>query len=1262
MSARLLTDGYLAQAVQNVRSPEPTDPRKLDKDQMRLYSFYKPSLQANTYLIQASQTITSYRWEDGKQVQQSLQISNAKASDTKGESAPQQFEVVVPRFSLDPNLINTYYPPDGHQDEGRILPHIVLNDPHYPWEIAAGTTQNLDGEIDRTTITNGGNTPKTFNRSIVPWVALLVFDPEELRLETIDDAVALQLPGFAVSTDLKRQNPNGTFSMAVSDYFNTIATSAQVNYAAAFDNDSDGFAEVTGSSDKVNIIFPTKRLIKDLFSTADATNFPDTPQHKNGIEQYKYLAHVREINTEGCPDAGSEQQGLFSVVISSRTGALRDSALQDNQWIELPTSLSQPRTQVCHLVSIENLDKTYDIWGDPRPKTDPAPAKTVDRIGLVSLFSWVYQALPRNPVNFVTTVRNLLEKQQMLRVDDTVLNQQDHLAAVSAGSTDTKSQVSNILANRLKMGYTLGRWRTQTGEETAAFNRGPLVPLLVPPHPAKNLPDCSTNSQDYQILDPQTGLMDLSYSSAWQLGKLLAISDTSFSAALMRFRSLVRNAAADITRKQLNNMTPSIQLSRSVQAVLAGVQKKTAGETGVPQRARAPTSRSVVADITDTAAWSTFMDNLTETVRASTGSAIIKKGDVRAPFNGFNLTGPSNSDWPVIHDWLAEKLSLGGIPPQYLVPEPSFLPPESLRFFYIDDFWLDCLLDGALSVANHLDADDDVVRREIKKQFNIYLDTVISEAGIKPQIPCSGFILRSKLIQAMPDLRITVTWVNPDTRYTVCRWTKWDDQTLMCLLDRRLEELASITLAQPQHQQRYAMGSAIDADEKSKSVTFSLRKIVNQKPGIYKDGGKTLDDSTTVNWLNFSTRRLNIQTMATAINQLLRDWDPNKTVFKTNYTDPTPNSCEFGIELGDPAYFFQIAPPPAVDTTQHFRDGEIIKDKNWTSNYDNFRNRQLFVRKDQEQSTSAPNQSGNPPATSASATPHAPTNHVSKLLATTPPTGPSNLPVSKQGRSVVPTNQRSQFPSLRPTNPSKNISPTASGNTSTSGLQRRFNLKVFADYKGPPLPSANDKFHPDNFVPTGNTYYFDLIFDLRKTQQSDYRLLKITIDIPIRTKDSPTDAEWEPLLTDKMTGTSDGSGLRMLSNQRFVPFLFSSTITSKGGKVIPVLHMEVVPRSTNFDYAIPLRDDTQNDQKDRKTAELSFRLANASIAVTGPNKSVVDIDGQGRQLLGKCTIFWTEWYATTAFPNGEAVPSGKCFVVKRDIKDPKEPPDVPVDK
>jgi hypothetical protein len=85
------------------------------------------------------------------------------------------------------------------------------------------------------------------------------------------------------------------------------------------------------------------------------------------------------------------------------------------------------------------------------------------------------------------------------------------------------------------------------------------------------------------------------------------------------------------------------------------------------------------------------------------------------------------------------------------------IPEETIRFFYIDDAWMDCLIDGALSVGNHLEADDDQIKTAIKSLYNVYLSTTVTAANMKPQIPCYGFVFRSQLVKVMPDLKIFVS-------------------------------------------------------------------------------------------------------------------------------------------------------------------------------------------------------------------------------------------------------------------------------------------------------------------------------------------------------------------------------------------------------------------------------------------------------------------------------------------------------------------------
>lgn len=206
-------------------------------------------------------------------------------------------------------------------------------------------------------------------------------------------------------------------------------------------------------------------------------------------------------------------------------------------------------------------------------------------------------------------------------------------------------------------------------------------------------------------------------------------------------------------------------------------------------------------------------------------------------YNEFNLG--NNSDWAIVHAWISDLLFLDRIPAPYLFVDPSHLQMESLRFFHIDDTWLDCLIDGALSVANHVDQEDDTARRHMKMAYNEYLTKGLPPAGkVLPQIPCWGFVIRSAVIQAFPDLKISIVYNNDnsqpdalltsDGRARICQLTNLDKTTLLCLLDREPEEIIEIQFSQPPHQQRFSLGDHLDAN----SVEFGFRQLYTDKNKI----------------------------------------------------------------------------------------------------------------------------------------------------------------------------------------------------------------------------------------------------------------------------------------------------------------------------------------------------------------------------------------------------------------------------------------------
>jgi hypothetical protein len=192
----------------------------------------------------------------------------------------QTFNVVAPQFNLDPKLINTFYPPLGHEDEARILPHIVFNDPHVPWFRKAGVYYDWLAE------------PVDSNRNMVPWLAVIVFDAEDLAVSPAD-AAATGLTAVASYNPAKLPE-DGAFPMSIGDYLTKIPerrTYYQAGYKeAASQND---WNDLTMSTDVTSVIFPTKGLLQQIFGRqSDSTDFQTHLQNQK-VRYNHYVPQIR---------------------------------------------------------------------------------------------------------------------------------------------------------------------------------------------------------------------------------------------------------------------------------------------------------------------------------------------------------------------------------------------------------------------------------------------------------------------------------------------------------------------------------------------------------------------------------------------------------------------------------------------------------------------------------------------------------------------------------------------------------------------------------------------------------------------------------------------------------------------------------------------------------------------------------------------------------------------------------------------------------
>ncbi|KAG4435923.1 hypothetical protein IFR05_008580 [Cadophora sp. M221] len=1210
--ARVLVKKNVAAAIKLATGEDPL-PDRLPPGHMRLFSYYKPSLKAGLYGIEAQQAVAVGS--------DTLPIWNYEGAEVNLKTNPkpvlrQKFQVQAPQFSLDPKLVNTFYPPDGHQDEGRILPHIVFNDPHVPWLREAGVAYKfLSDPIDLDAKGKG--------RNLVPWMALVTFDPDELLVSPADAInIGLQVipspkatagagPTAADTTDppepvtvIPSYNPeklpeNGAYQMSVGDYFTKIPKH-RIYYEAGYEGSGkQDLADLKVSTEMASVIFPKMSLVKKILGSRVTADILKVEKEDRIFEGQKLLAHVRQVNTMGFPDAGIEEEGFFSVVISSRTGRVQDS---------------NPRPQVVHLISLEHYDSTLMSPSSPFPKLKDDE----QRIGLVSLHSWVYTCIPQ-AVDFVDTMAAIATDMQPLKPPKASLK--DMLDVKHP--TIALQQAAKILHSRLDKSYTLSRWRTATGEETVAFNRGPLVGASTPVVPAtdpKTWPRISMTGKDYQLFDRDIGIIDLTYSSAWSLGKLAAISDSPFNAALLRFRSLVWTKAASNTRLLTNNIPKPKEVMEKSTAMVSTVRSfKPRTFNGEVSRISPPSTDAIAPPLSDPAVAPIFAKAVQLTVDRYASTV-----DGNSLYNDFNLAESANSDWELIHSWISDCLYLAHIPAHYLFPEPSHiragpvpgkpiapnLSPEALRFFFVDHSWLDCFIDGALSCANHLEPDYDSTRLRVKDVYNFYLDSHIQHLeNISPPVPRFGFIFRSSVVKAIPDLKITVLcWkFNPESktfgedqdklpRNPVVRLTKLDDFTILCLMDCSPEEIQQIRIAQPPHQQRYAMGDSLKSEDGKPIVSeLQVRMLyTNSAPeGVGEKGvwpllpgpGSAIDeqppDEVQKDYYDPDTRLINPIRIAESVNTILLD----STKYKGMYTDEVANACVLGMELSDPSYSLIIR--------------QLLPTRK--SAFPSFK-RQLWTGLNRDAPTHEPK--GRLSSENLPSEPLIRPTGTDPKDVKLPPTPPPNTNLPK-----LPEQPRPNTSSIV-TLPFTTTSTPGPGSIS----EPQFTLLVHVDYRTPPpvpLITSNGQFcyAPLDFLPTDTKYLYDIIFAIRRRRPQEnpgHKLVDLRIEMPISPddKDLPDNKNItrEPLIP---MGGYTGPGARMVRNQRFVPTLYNSTDAS--GK--PVLGIKLIPRSGRPDATIELRND-------KKTSEASIRLAEVPIArIANPQlKNIAQIDDKGNGL------------------------------------------------
>jgi hypothetical protein len=210
---------------------------------------------------------------------------------------------------------------------------------------------------------------------------------------------------------------------------------------------------------------------------------------------------VRKVNTSNKETQSLRTEGCFAVVLGNRfpeTGAS-----------------STTGKNTAYVVSLEGFERHLHGKPDARP---------AEKVRLAVLASWDFFC--QGDTTFKTLMRDL--KTGLLTLPAERVRQ--------GGEREAVRRVEEAL----ELGYTALDHRIRNGEETVSWYRGPLVPLRY--HELETYAQLPSADAALRY-DYHTGLLDASYASAWQLGRLLALQNTHFAKSLYRYRNQERRRA-----------------------------------------------------------------------------------------------------------------------------------------------------------------------------------------------------------------------------------------------------------------------------------------------------------------------------------------------------------------------------------------------------------------------------------------------------------------------------------------------------------------------------------------------------------------------------------------------------------------------------------------------------------------------------------------------------------------------------------------------
>jgi hypothetical protein len=700
------------------------------------YDNFIPSLHAGQYKITVSQTLTV----DTAQTQQ----DGGNAAGVPSQPQPpvsQKFLVRGPRFIIDPADVHRVFPPrSGTGAYHEYVPMIVFNKRALPWE----------RELSLTGFQNVG---------LYPWMALLVFaDGELLAPQPATGNATPPQPG-------SQQNPARTASFPLNDVVHSTHNGTQTTGPPP--GTLGPTINLEDDEDPSKIYCNVIEMSVDTFAALMPT-----------IDDQRFLAHVRQVSTRHKEPLNHKHDGWFSVMLANRFAIPPPQTAAD----------TNQQRNIAHLVSLEGFEQY--LQGE-----SPVKPSGFQKVRLISLYSWNYTCLQDPQENFRELMLGLISSGSEQGTD--LLLRMPLPLTVSRQETVGVTASADFQAlNRLQDGYVPLSYATQTGEQTFAWYRGPLAPVVTKEFSETTSPDkpenpsVPLNTSEAMVYDPATGLFDQSYAVAFQTGCSLGLASLPFATNLLEWRRTA-HGLIDLLLEYMRS--PHLKGILQRENILD--PNGNLSDVGLTDLAELLDADIVPNAFKDFLA-KEFADNIAKLIGQSGGftpqdqqqtttNPTTQPPPVPADLSnlmtdpvvvsllhqvsGLEVPDDSSAHFEVgimpdqIVGWLAQTALLYKVPFNNLVPSERMLPQESIRFFYIDPNWIDSLLDGALSVGIQ-SSRDSLFHRITRDALHRAVDTVLyqvrdklrgAESSAAPPLgSMAGFILRSAVVSGWPGLEV----------------------------------------------------------------------------------------------------------------------------------------------------------------------------------------------------------------------------------------------------------------------------------------------------------------------------------------------------------------------------------------------------------------------------------------------------------------------------------------------------------------------------